>query len=101
MPSDSSAPGRLTYQKELHVSWKKPEGGGKLIILKLNDGDFFSLDDPVSISIWEQLMAGDNPDSIAGSLKERCPEADPAVIAGDVEGFIAELVGNQLICPCH
>jgi hypothetical protein len=100
MQADAPSPQPRTYQKELHVSWKKPEGGEKLIILKLNDGDFFSLEDPVSIRIWEQLMAGDNPAIIVDNLKQSCPEEDAAVIARDVEGFISELVGNQLICPC-
>ena len=100
MQSESTSLGLLTYQKELHVSWKKPEGGEKLIILKLNDGDFFSLEDPVSIGIWEQLMVGNSPAIIVDNLKQSCPGEDPAVIARDVEGFIAELVGNQLICPC-
>jgi hypothetical protein len=100
MQADPTAQQPLTYQKELHVSWKKPEGGEKLIILKLNDGDFFSLEDPVSIRIWEQLMAGDHPAIIVETLKQSCPEQDPQVIARDVEGFIAELIGNQLICPC-
>jgi hypothetical protein len=100
MQSNSTDSKPLAYQKELHISWKKPEGGEKLIILKLNDGDFFSLEDPVSIKIWEQLMAGDNPAIIVENLKQRCPGTDPSVIARDVEEFIAKLVGNRLICPC-
>lgn len=100
MQSESRVTKSLAYQKELHVSWKKPEGGEKLIILKLNDGDFFSLEDPVSIKIWEQLMAGDSPAIIVENLTQSCSGADPVVIARDVEEFIAKLVESQLICPC-
>lgn len=87
------------YQKELHISWKKPEGGHKLVVLNLNDGEFYSLEDPVSIEIWEKLMTGQTPAGILEDLTTRYAEQDRATLAQDVDGFIGELLTHKLICP--
>jgi hypothetical protein len=90
----------LVYQKELHISWKKPEGGAKLVILNLNDGDFFSLEDPVSIEIWEKLMAGQTPAAVFDHLTRSYSGEEPAALGRDMDGFVGELLANRLICPC-
>ena len=92
-------PRGLCYQKEAHISWKKPEGGSKLVILNLKEGDFFSLEDPVSIEIWEQLMAGKATADVLGELTRQYSGEDPAALARDLDGFVAELVENKLVCP--
>ena len=89
------------YQKELYISWKKPEGSTKLVILNLNDGDFFSLEDEVSIAIWEGLMAGRAPASVLDDLEATYSDVDPAVIGRDMDAFIGELLANGLICQCR
>jgi Coenzyme PQQ synthesis protein D (PqqD) len=89
----------LCYQKEAHISWKKPEGGRKLVILNLQDGDFYSLEDPTGIEIWEQLMAGKATAAILEDLARRHSGEDPGTLAQDLDGFIADLVHNKLICP--
>jgi hypothetical protein len=89
-----------TYQKELHVSWKKPEEGSKVVILKLKEGDFYSLEDPVSISIWEQLMAGKSLSTVLGTLTCTHADEDPAKLERDLDAFVDDLVENRLICPC-
>jgi hypothetical protein len=88
------------YQKELHISWKKPEAGTKLVILNLQDGDFFSLEDPVSITLWESLMNGQTPTTLLETLQRAHPEVDEATLRQDIETFLGELVANKLICPC-
>jgi len=89
----------LSYQKEVHISWKKPEGGRKLVILNLHDGDFYSLEDPVSIEIWEQLMTGKRAASILDDLARHYSGEDQVTLARDMDGFIADLVHSKLICP--
>jgi hypothetical protein len=89
------------YQKELHISWKKPEGSSKLVILNLNDGDFFSLEDPVSIGIWEGLMAGRTPANVLVDLQQTYPAADPTTVGRDMDAFIGELCASRLICRCQ
>jgi hypothetical protein len=88
------------YQKELHVSWKKPEGGSKVVILKLKEGDFYSLEDPVSISIWEQLMAGKTPVAVLDGLTRAFADEDPAKLNQDLDAFVGDLIENKLISPC-
>jgi len=88
----------LSYQKEAHISWKKPEGGQKLVILNLRDGDFFSLEDRVSIEIWEQLMDGKPAAAILDKLRCDYPGVTSEALAKDMDGFIADLVENKLIC---
>jgi hypothetical protein len=100
MQSLSKYPQDATYQKELHISWKKPEGGTKLVILNLNDGDFYSLEDPVSIQIWEKLMAGLTLRAVLDHLGRRYPEQDPATLGRDLGGFVGQLLADRLICPC-
>ena len=90
----------LVFQKEIHISWKKPEGGHKLVILNLNDGDFYSLEDPVSIGIWEGLMAGRNPVTILEELTRAYAHIEPAQLAKDMDNFLGELLANRLISPC-
>jgi len=87
------------YQKELQVSWKKPEGGSKIVILKLKDGDFYSLENAVSIAIWEQLMAGKRLSSVLEYLTVAFSAEDPAKLAGDLDAFVGDLIENRLICP--
>ena len=89
------------YQKELYISWKKPEGSTKLVILNLNDGEFFSLEDAVSIGIWEGLMAGRTPASVLEDLEATYSGVDPGVIGRDMDAFIGELLANRLICQCR
>jgi len=100
MPNISEAQRALTYQKALHISWKKPEGGGKLVILNLNDGDFFSLEDPVSMSVWEQLLSDQTPAAISSDLAAQYPDQDPAVLREDVDRFVGELLEGGLVCAC-
>ena len=100
MKSDAAGRPDLAYQKEVYVSWKRPEGGKKLVILNLKDGDFYSLEDPVSMGIWEQLMAGQTANAILSGLGRSYPEADPAALARDLDTFISELIENKLICSC-
>ncbi len=88
----------VAYQKEVYVSWKKPEGGKKLVILNLKDGDFYSLEDPVSMGIWERLMVGESSSVILGGLTRTYSKQEPAVLAQDLDAFIKELVENKLIC---
>ncbi len=88
------------YQKEIHISWKKPENGSKIVILNLTEGDFYSLENPVSIDIWEQLMGGQTPGAILDGLARSYPTEDPAVLAQHLDEFLQELVGNRLICAC-
>lgn len=89
-----------SYQKEFQVSWKKPEGGSKIVILKLNDGNFFSLENPVSIAIWEHLMARSVPAAVLEYLTRTFSREEPARLARDLEGFVGDLIQNKLICPC-
>jgi hypothetical protein len=89
----------IAYQKETHISWKKPEGGKKLVILNLHDGDFYSLEDPVSIEIWELLMAGKATSGILDELSRRYSGENLGALSRDMDGFIADLVFNKLICP--
>jgi hypothetical protein len=89
----------LSYQKEAHISWKRPEGGKKLVILNLHDGDFYSLENPVSIEIWEQLMAGKATATILDELTRHYSGEEPGALARDMDGFITDLVENKLICP--
>jgi hypothetical protein len=98
MKSDPRGQSDLAYQKEVYVSWKKPEGGKKLVILNLKDGDFYSLEDPVSMGIWEQLMAGQTSIEILSGLARSYSEQDPAVLGRDLDAFIGELIENKLIC---
>jgi hypothetical protein len=99
--SVSSAQRDLAYQKELHISWKKPEGGSKLVILNLNQGDFYSLEDPVSIEIWEKLMAGKTLSIVLGDLISTYKDTEPAALSRDLDRFIGELLTNRLVCPCQ
>lgn len=96
----STNPRDSVYQKELHISWKKPAEGSKLVILNLNEGDFFSLEDPVSIEIWEKLVAGQTPTTVLDELMRTYSEEDPTALGRDLDGFVDELLANRLICPC-
>ena len=98
MKSDAKGQADLTYQKEVYVSWKKPEGGKKLVILNLKDGDFYSLEDQVSMGIWEQLMAGQTSIGILSGLARSYSEQDPDVLGRDLDDFISDLLENKLIC---
>ena len=89
-----------TYQKELHVSWKKPEGGSKVVILKLKEGDFYSLEDPVSVNIWEQLMAGKSPVAVMEAIARTFADEEPAKLSHDLDAFVSDLIENKLISPC-
>lgn len=89
----------ISYQKEAHISWKKPEGGKKLVILNLHNGDFYSLEDPVSIEIWELLMAGKATTAILEDLAGCYSGEDLGTLSRDMDGFIADLIENKLICP--
>lgn len=100
MQSNPNIRRELTFQKELHVSWKKPEGGSKLLILKLKDGDFYSLEDPVSITIWEQLMVGKTPSAVIESLIRTYADQDPAKLGRELDAFVEDLIENKLISPC-
>ena len=90
----------LTYQKEAHISWKIPEGRAKLVILNLNTGNFFSLEDEVSIEIWHGLMAGKTLETVIGGLTAQYDSEDPSVVARDAEAFVGKLVENKIICAC-
>lgn len=100
MQTDAHSVISRTYQKEFHISWKKPDEGGKLIILNLTDGDFYSLEDPVSIKIWELLMAGLDSSAITEELTKSHSGQSPEAIAEDTRVFIQQLLENRLICPC-
>ena len=100
MQSEAKDQRSVTYQKELHVSWKKPEGGSKVVILKLKEGDFYSLEDPVSISIWEELMAGKSLSAVLETLTSTYADTDPAELARDLDAFVDDLVSNKIISPC-
>lgn len=89
----------ISYQKEVHISWKKPEGGKKLVVLNLHDGDFYSLEDPVGIEIWESLMAGKAVTAILKDLARRYSGEDLGTLSRDMDEFVADLVQNKLICP--
>jgi hypothetical protein len=99
METDVTVPQDISYQKELHISWRKPEGDKKLVILNLNEGDLFSLEDPSSIKIWEDLMAGKTVGGIIEELSRQYAEEDPAVVARTTDEFVADLTQNKLICP--
>ena len=100
MPQNENAWLECRYQKELHVSWKKPEGGSKILILKLKEGDFYSLENPVSIRIWEELMAGKAPAALLEDLTRSFAGESPAKLATDLDVFVKDLIENKLISPC-
>jgi hypothetical protein len=100
METDTPVAQDNTYQKELHISWKKPEGNTKLVILNLSTGDFFSLENPVSINIWENLMAGKTVGAIIEELSREYAGEDPAVVARTTDEFVADLIQNKLVCVC-
>jgi len=89
----------VSYQKELHISWRKPVGDRKVVILNLNEGDLFSLEDPIGISIWESLMAGKSVGTIVEELSLQYADEDPAVVGRTTDEFVADLTQNKLICP--
>jgi hypothetical protein len=71
-----------------------------LVILNLNAGDFFSLENPISIEIWENLMAGKTVGAIVDELSRQYADEDPAVVARTTDEFVADLIQNKLICVC-
>ena len=95
METDVIAAHDISYQKEVHISWRKPEGDKKLVMLNLNEGDFFSLEDPISIKIWEDLMAGKTVGAIVEELSRQYAEEDPAVVARTTDEFVADLIQNK------
>lgn len=68
---------------------------GEVIAIHLPSGFYFSLRDTAAF-VWQALEAGWDTARISGRLAQ-CPDTAPAGIASDLEAFLAELAGNQLI----
>jgi molybdopterin converting factor small subunit len=70
-----------------------------LVILNLSTGDFFSLENPVSNKIWEDLMAGKTVGAIVEELSQQYAGEEPAMVARTTDEFVADLIQSKLICP--
>jgi Coenzyme PQQ synthesis protein D (PqqD) len=75
------------------VKWKKVGRSG--ILLDLNSGDFFEVDE-VGLSIWRLLDGKSSVEAVSGKLA-RSYSAPPATIEKDVRRFVSELRKRRLI----
>jgi pyrroloquinoline quinone biosynthesis protein D len=60
------------------------------VVMSLESGDFFSLKDTAR-AIWDLIDGSRDEAALAASLATHYPDADPALLAGDVVRFVGEL----------
>ena len=69
--------------------------GEGIAVLNLRSNTYFSLD-PVGATVWNALVEGADLGAIVAAVVEEFDVA-PETCRADVEGFLAELAGSQLI----
>ncbi|WP_379510354.1 PqqD family protein [Novosphingobium bradum] len=67
------------------------------VLMRLSDGDFFSLDG-TGRAIWQAIDGTRDRDGIVALLAERF-EAPLATLVADVDRFLADLAGAGLVSP--
>lgn len=86
-----------TYKTTERVSTREVEG--ELIILDLDDGDFF-VARGTSPRIWELLVGGTTVDAIADQLVERYGIAR-AQAEADITAFVDDLITRGFLEPTN
>ena len=61
----------------------------EVVVMRLEDGDFFSLQGTAR-SIWRLIDGARDREAILGELEQRY-DADRATLAGELDAFLAEL----------
>ncbi len=74
------------------------EDNKKVIILNLGDGDFFSLEDQVSIIIWELLVEGKSVGEILEKLAQTFSGVEEKRLEADLDAFLERLLEKKIIC---
>ncbi|MET0179004.1 MAG: PqqD family protein [Novosphingobium sp.] len=66
------------------------------VVMSLESGNFFSLKDTAR-AIWDLIDGSRDEVALVAALAGDYPDADRAVLAGDVASFVGELRGAGLL----
>ncbi|GAA3769303.1 hypothetical protein GCM10022225_65080 [Plantactinospora mayteni] len=83
----------MTWKLPDRVSWTPTEYGG--VLLDSTSGQYWTLN-PTAATVLASLLADGNPEYAAARLAEEF-DGDPAVMAADVPGLIADLEAAGLV----
>lgn len=85
----------MTGRLEVSPDALARELDGEVLVLDLRTSLYFGMTGTAA-RIWQLVEAGETRDPIVATLAREYG-ADPSVIAGDVDGFLAELTGRGLL----
>jgi hypothetical protein len=70
---------------------------GELVLFDQRSGEYLGLDE-IGSELWRALAGGEDLDEVKARLAAD-HRADPAVVARDVDDFVAELCDTELVRP--
>ena len=85
----------MTARLEVSPDALARELDGEVLVLDLRTSLYFGMTGTAA-RIWQLVEAGETRDPIVATLAREYG-ADPSVIAGDVDGFLAELTERGLL----
>lgn len=85
----------MTTPTKLTANFVETEVDGEVVLMRLADGDFFALDG-TGLAIWQAIDGTRDRAQIMALLAERF-DVPKAMLAADLDHFLAELAGAGLV----